>query len=152
MEPKEIGELKFFAPNKDYGFIISDSVDRDIFFYWGDVVRIDACDVRSDCDVENLKRSLEGHVKAKASFDLAEAEKGFVATNIEFDIEYSDMLRGIRVWEMFDADDVEVNFTKKDEWKRVDSINLSRNLRLVFMVDEFGSVIAKVVDKPQESE
>lgn len=137
---RKSGKLKFFAPgeDRDYGFLIADGVDRDIWFHFDEI--------RSGVD---NKADLTGQPYATAEFDLYETDKGFEARAIDFVVEQRSPYKGIRMWEMLDADGNEIIPEKLDEWMEVDSINLSRGLRLVVGCAQ-GIKQIKIVKKSED--
>ena len=135
---KSDGWLKFFLPHKEFGFLRSNTTDRDIFFHWKDV------------ETNITKEELGKLDRIKASFIIHKVPNGFEAKEIELDLSSStgDILRGIRAWEALDLDGNVVKF-KMDEYEEVEVLNLSKNLKMEFKVAG-DRVIARITTKNED--
>lgn len=139
------GKIKFYSTEKKYGFIRTSDIDRDIFFHWNDVNKgTQEAHLIKNCNVE---------------FILQEVDEGFEAKAVSIlDMNDSDLLKGIKMWEMYDNDGVLVKFNTKDDVKQIKAVNLSKDMQLVFFIkdalarDEDGEttqpmIWAKIIDK-----
>lgn len=141
----KFGKIKFYSNEKKYGFIRTSDIDRDIFFHWNDVSKgIQEYNLVKNCNVRFL---------------LHEVANGFEAKAVEImDMDDSDLLKGIKMWEMYDDEGNIVKFKNKDDIGQIRSINLSKDMCLIFYIkdtlmrDEDGETVvpaiwAKIVEK-----
>jgi len=148
MNTEKTGKIKFYSTEKKYGFIRTSDIDRDIFFHWNDVAEgVQEYNLVKNCNV---------------NFLLNQVEEGFEAKAVHIvDMNDSDLLKGIKMWEMYDNEHNVVKFSNKDDTQQIHSINLSKDMKILFYIrdtlyrDEDGENIrlmiwAKIVDKKED--
>lgn len=145
---QKFGKIKFYSSEKKYGFIRTSDIDRDIFFHLNDVSK----GTQEDYLIKNCN----------VKFILREVDEGFEAKSVDIiDTNDSDLLKGIKMWEMYDNEGTIVKFNTKDDVKQIHEINLSKDMKLVLFIrstlarDEDGETMepmiwAKIVDKKDD--
>jgi len=129
------GRVKFYNRSGEFGFIISDRFDRDIYFKFDNVANKDEIDVGSLGDSKSTWM---------ASFsDVDSNSRGFEAASVVLE-DITDVLSGSKILQATDDTDAVV-YLNNEDWFNVACLELSGHRKLEFMVGKNKEVLARIV-------